>query len=178
MIDSLKLNIIYKVPKFVTRSLNITSGRVYLHFTFILLIIIPCLNIGKWSAHIMGVINLWMNYVLQLLSRIVKPKMQVTYESIFKSPMSFSHSLHQGTVVIFPNHPHWDTYLSNITSLFVESQLADLDDTFEEIGLLFDDSHITFFLTPLPSLDLSFAFLTSTSIVIDFIDLHDFNLTQ
>ncbi|KAH9314874.1 hypothetical protein KI387_023501, partial [Taxus chinensis] len=36
--------------------------------------------------------------------------------------------------------PHWDTFLLDISSLFVESHILDLDDTIEDIFLLYDSS--------------------------------------
>lgn len=37
--------------------------------------------------------------------------------------------------------PDWDSYLTDIASLFVESHISDLEDQFEGLSLLFDDSN-------------------------------------
>jgi hypothetical protein len=50
--------------------------------------------------------------------------------------------------------PDWDSYLSNFTSLFVESHISDLEDTFNGLSLLFDDNHCTTTVKPSWSLDI------------------------
>lgn len=50
--------------------------------------------------------------------------------------------------------PNWDSYLTDIASLFVESHILDLEDQFEGLSLLFDDSHGSTIVTSCLSLEL------------------------
>lgn len=64
-----------------------------------------------------------------------------------------------------PRNIDWDSYLPNIGSLFVEPHISDLEDTFEGLTLLFDDSHCIFAVTPSSSLEFAlYQFLHSSTL--------------
>lgn len=70
---------------------------------------------------------------------IAPPSPTATSKFSVASSLASSDSVQQVNISLH-NPPHWDSYLVDISSLFVESHLIDLEDHIEDICLLFDDS--------------------------------------
>lgn len=83
-----------------------------------------------------------------LKSQVAPPRAKIVVPSFIET---FIPVKHDNSVICLPN---WDSYLTDIALLLVESHISNLGDTFEGLSLLFDDSCDTPIVTSWLSLEL------------------------